>query len=83
MKILKDMRENAGLSQADVAEALNYTTPQFISNWERGVSFPPIKVIPKLAKLYKTDREYLFVTLRDAMLVHECDKINKAWKRVK
>ena len=83
MNILKTLRESAGLSQADVADKLGYISGQFISNWERGVSFPPIKAIPKLAKIYKTDREYLFKTLRDAMLVHECDKINKAWKRVK
>lgn len=35
-------RYEAGLSQGDVATALGFTSPQFISNWERGVSKIPL-----------------------------------------
>lgn len=61
---LKEARIKAGLTQSDVSEALGYTTPQFVSNWERGVSQPPIDVLKKIARLYKVSDEELFeVTL--------------------
>jgi transcriptional regulator with XRE-family HTH domain len=53
---LKDSRLKAGLSQSDVAQALRYSSPQFISNWERGVSSPPLDTLSKLIELYKLPR---------------------------
>lgn len=50
---LKKCREKAGYSQTQVSTKLGYTSPQFISNWERGLSHPPVKSLNKLAKLYK------------------------------
>jgi transcriptional regulator with XRE-family HTH domain len=50
---LKKCREKAGYSQTQVSAKLGYTSPQFISNWERGLSHPPVKSLNKLAKLYK------------------------------
>jgi transcriptional regulator with XRE-family HTH domain len=52
-RFLKTKREKAGLTQQDVAKALHYSTPQFVSNWERGVSLPPLDALPKLAVLFK------------------------------
>lgn len=61
---LKTRRVSAGLSQKDVADKLGYSTPQFISNWERGVSQPPINILKKLGEMYKVPAEELFeVTL--------------------
>ncbi|MNK15803.1 helix-turn-helix protein [compost metagenome] len=59
-KFLKQKRELSGLSQKFVSEKLGYTTPQFISNWERGVSTPPVQTIKKLADLYKIPVEEIF-----------------------
>lgn len=55
----KDRRVNAGLTQADVAQALGLSTGQFISNWERGVSMPPMDYLPRLVKLYRMNRSEL------------------------
>ena len=44
-------RIRAGLTQADLARRLEYTTAQFVSNWERGVALPPLATLPKLARL--------------------------------
>lgn len=52
-KFLRDKRIKAGLTQWDVAHRLSYSTAQFISNWERGVSLPPTDSLPKLAQLLK------------------------------
>lgn len=51
---LKQCREKAKLSQAYVAERMGYGSPQFISNWERGISMPPMAAVPKLVKIVPT-----------------------------
>jgi transcriptional regulator with XRE-family HTH domain len=51
-KELRDMRLALNLTQRDVSTALGYTTAQFISNWERNVSQPPVEALKILAKLY-------------------------------
>ncbi len=40
-RFLRSARVSAGLTQLDVTNALGYTTAQFCSNWERGISIPP------------------------------------------
>ncbi len=57
---LKESREKSGLTQGQVAKALGYSTAQFVSNWERGLSYPPIKALRTLAKMYKVDMDALF-----------------------
>lgn len=64
-KFLKTKRENAGLSQRTVAEKLGYTTPQFVSNWERGVINPPLLTLALLIKMYKFPRHELVDFLKD------------------
>lgn len=63
---LRHKRLIAGLSQAAVAKELGYSSPQFVSNWERGVSSPPGNVIPKIAELYGlSEREFVVVLLKE------------------
>jgi transcriptional regulator with XRE-family HTH domain len=52
-------RKNAGLTQLQVANSLGYKTPQFVSNWERGKSYPPTKCIRELARLYRIETRSL------------------------
>ena len=49
-------RIEAGLTQTEVADSLGLATGQFISNWERGRSMPPMVYLPKLVKLYGLNR---------------------------
>lgn len=49
---LKNRRVGADLTQRQVSETLGYTTPQFISNQERGISAPPVDAMKKLIDLY-------------------------------
>ena len=49
---LKKKRQLSGLTQSDVAHKLGYSTPQFISNFERGLCSPPLKNLKTLIKLY-------------------------------
>ena len=65
---LKQGRIQAGLSQKDVSEKLGYTSSQFISNWERGLSNPPPKAVKKLAALYHVSLEELLdLLLQDTL----------------
>ena len=57
---LKERRLQKGLTQREVADIFKYETPQFISNWERGVSMPPIAALKKLGSLYAISAEELF-----------------------
>lgn len=65
---LKKLRIRAGLKQKDVAKELGYSSPQFISNWERGISSPPVKTIKRLASLYKASPDKLFRKLQNAVV---------------
>jgi transcriptional regulator with XRE-family HTH domain len=50
---LREKRVDSGLSQLDVARELGYSSPQFVSNWERGLVSPPLETIAVLIDLYK------------------------------
>lgn len=51
---LKNLRQKSGLTQQQLASKLSYSTAQFVSNWERGISLPPLEAVPKLSALCKT-----------------------------
>jgi transcriptional regulator with XRE-family HTH domain len=54
---LKGVREDAAITQAQVSERLGYTSPQFISNIERGISVVPLKTLARMISLYKGSPE--------------------------
>ena len=56
---LKKKRQQAKLSQAEVAEKLGYGGPQFISNIERGVSSVPLEKLGEMAELYKISKRQM------------------------
>jgi transcriptional regulator with XRE-family HTH domain len=68
-QFLKEKRTLSGLSQKDVATRLGYSTSQFISNWERGVSQPPINTLRTLATMYKISAEEMFNVLLEETIV--------------
>jgi transcriptional regulator with XRE-family HTH domain len=68
---LKTKREAAGLSQGQVAKKLKYTSPQFISNWERGISGPPIKILGILSDMYHVSPDELF----ELVLKHSLEQL--------
>lgn len=82
--VLKEKREKLGISQADVAKKLKYSSPQFISNWERDLSTPPLSAIRVIAQIYKISPEALFqVYLKTSLKSYEQDLRKKFFKRKK
>lgn len=79
---LKDKRIVAGLSQKDVALKLGYSTSQFISNWERGISQPPLATLRKIAELYKVSADEMFnVLLKSTISQVEIDLKKKFYSK--
>jgi transcriptional regulator with XRE-family HTH domain len=52
---LKSSREQRNLTQAHVSGRLGYTSPQFISNIERGISVVPLDTLARMLNLYKAN----------------------------
>ena len=57
---LKERRLQAGLTQSEVATRLGYSSPQFVSNWERGLANPPVFVLKDVTKMYKVPADQMF-----------------------
>ena len=62
-KTLKQLRENAGLTQKQVSEKLD-TTITYISLLENGNRNPSDKIKEKLAELYKVSVSDIFLAIR-------------------
>ena len=76
-KFLKQARTSQGLSQKDVANKLGYKSAQFISNWERGVSYPPISVLQKLADIFRIPVESVYNAVLEQHIQEMTNKIHK------
>lgn len=71
---LKEKRIERGLSQLDVAKVLGYSSPQFVSNWERGLVSPPLETIAVLVELYKVPpNEVIEYILKETKLYLEAN----------
>lgn len=58
--ILSQKRKQAGYTQKELAEILNMSTYQMVSNWERGICQPPLGKITDLARCIGMDKDKLF-----------------------
>jgi len=54
-ELLRKKREAAGLTQMDVAEKAGLSSPQFISNIERGACGAPLKLLDLMIRLYRME----------------------------
>ena len=81
MNTLRKLRINAELSQRDVANSMGYSTPQFISNWERGLSWPPVSDIRKLATLYNCNPDHVFDLVLSERISHEKTKLIREYNK--
>jgi transcriptional regulator with XRE-family HTH domain len=62
---LRVKREKLGLSQRQVADIFNLTSPQFISNFERGLCAIPFPMLRKLSQVYRISPQILKRELMD------------------
>ena len=65
-KFLKGLREKTSLTQTDVSNRLGYSSPQFISNIERGISVAPLSTLAKMVNIYKASPEPVIKIIFDS-----------------
>jgi len=63
---LKYGRSKANLTQMEVSLALEYSSSQFISNFERGISLPPLKKLRTLVSMYRLNPDKLIALMIDS-----------------
>lgn len=71
---LKQKRQETRITQKEVAKKLGYTSPQFVSNFERGLCAPPLKNLKSLVKLYRIQPEEII----DLIVKEQEDILRKA-----
>lgn len=49
--LLKEKRIEKGITQMSLARDLGYSSPQFVSNWERGMCSPAFDTLPTVCKI--------------------------------
>lgn len=80
---LKSKREGCGLTQIEVAKKLGYSSPQFISNWERSLSTPPMNKLKKLGEMYNVTGDEIFeVLLQETLKKVEHELTRKFYGRL-
>ena len=57
---LQSLRIQNGYTQANIAKLLGVTIPT-VSSWERGLSSPSPKYVPKLAEVLNVSRKEIFL----------------------
>lgn len=82
-KFLKEKRLASGLSQGAVAKKLGYTSPQFVSNWERGLSQPPIATLRKIAQIYNISANDMFEVMLKAAVEQVTSELTEKFYKSK
>lgn len=61
-RVFRSYRKRAGLTQSEVGEAIGHSTPQFVSNVERGICFYSLDHLRVfIEKKWVTENEIIFV----------------------
>ena len=78
---IKKAREAAGLSQREITDALGWSSPQFISNVERGLAHLPPHCIPAVARMIKISESVLIDDLAEIYRQKCVDAVKKAKRK--
>jgi transcriptional regulator with XRE-family HTH domain len=74
---LRDLRVKSGFTQRVVADHLEYSSAQFISNFERGIAIPPLKKLKALLRLYRGNMEKTIELVLSARRAEMRDELNR------
>ena len=65
---IKELRENAGYSQSELARRLDVTRSS-VNAWEMGLSTPTIQYVVAISKLFHVSSDYLLGIKNESTLV--------------
>lgn len=57
-EVIRSKRQEKNLTQAELAERLK-VTPQAVSRWEMGISYPDIAMVPKISEVLRVSADEL------------------------
>lgn len=80
-QVLKAHRMSAGLTQSELSKKFGYSSSQFISNWERGLSQPPLDILVDLCSLLRIPKSAVKELLIKNAVKQLESKIDKSFKR--
>ncbi len=82
--MLKEKRVSKGLTQMELATELGYSSPQFVSNWERGMCSPALESLPFLSKILNiSKKEIIDMVVEETRLELEKSFSGKSALKVK
>ena len=61
---IKELRQKANLTQAELAEKMGFTS-QTVSNWESGTREPDISALATLSQIFNVSLDYLLLGKED------------------
>ena len=64
---IKNLRQQSGLTQSDLAKRLNITRSS-VNAWEMGISIPSTQYVVELAELFKVSTDYILGLSRDSVI---------------
>ena len=73
---LRNSREAKGMSQGELAKKLGLSSPQFVSNMERGLCGVPITTLRRLGKMFKWSAQEMY----EFKLNEHAKKLKKVFK---
>ena len=76
--VIKVKRIEKGFSQSKLAKVLGYSSGQFVSNWERGESYPPVDRLAKMSLLFEMDDKILFNLYIEEYVSEKTKEFDKA-----
>lgn len=74
---LREKRIEGNITQLQASRALGHSSPQYISNFERGLCEPSLETAMKLCELYGIPRRQLYEIMVDMYQQELSDKIFK------
>jgi transcriptional regulator with XRE-family HTH domain len=75
---MREARIKAELTQDELAAELGYKSAQFVSNWERGISTPPIANLRRLAEVLDVNFESMKNALKAYARAKADEKLERA-----
>ena len=76
---LRAYREEAGFTQRQMMKKLKLQGPQFISNFERGMSLPPLPMLGKMCTLYRMNHAKVLDQFVKTMRYHFQERMGGKW----
>lgn len=72
----KKERKQAGVSQGKISKSMGWSSPQFVSNWERGLSYPSQESLKTICDKFSMDYDKMV----SIILKEKTQALRDAWK---